>query len=154
MKTKKWPLCSALSEVKGKRPCVCPNEGFMDQLRLYEAMRYRLDKSFLAFKLYKLSHIHQQVTKAKILPAQVKNSLQMENRSGDSSFNTTPNSETSSSGNESGCLSNNTNSPNVVVNKGQYRLMSLVTLYSAFRRYLLSRHNGSEFPKNSNFLTY
>ena len=101
MKSKKWPLSSALSEVKGKRPCVCPNEGFMDQLRLFEAMRFRLDKSFLAFKLYKLSHVHQQVIKAKILPAQVKNSLQVPEKSDRGSSCSLASSETSSSGCES-----------------------------------------------------
>ena len=107
MKSKKWPLSLALTELKLKRPCVCPNEGFLDQLRLFEAMRCSLDRSFLPFKLYKLTMIHQQVVKAKILPAQVKKTLQKlptttittqnsSTNASSTSATTTPNSETSS----------------------------------------------------------
>ena len=108
MKSKKWPLSLALTELKLKRPCVCPNEGFLDQLRLFEAMRCKLDGSFLPFKLYKLTMIHQQVVKAKILPAQVKTTLQKlpsttitttqnsSTNASSTSATTTPNSETSS----------------------------------------------------------
>ena len=101
MKSKKWPLSLALTELQVKRPCVCPNEGFVDQLRLFEAMRCKLDVSFLPYKLYKLNLIHQQVLKAKILPAQVKKTLQklpLQQKCipSSSSATTTPNSETSS----------------------------------------------------------
>ena len=81
MKTKKWPLARAIEEVKSKRPIICPNEGFINQLQLFEAMSCKLDKSFLPFKLYKLSAIHEQVVKTKMLPPQVKANLQsMDNR--------------------------------------------------------------------------
>ena len=52
--------------------------GFMDQLRLFESMNCKLDKSFLPYKLYKLTQIHHQVVKAKILPSYVKKALQSE----------------------------------------------------------------------------
>ena len=102
MKSKKWPLSLALTELQVKRPCVCPNEGFLDQLRLFEAMRCKLDASFLPYKLYKLNLIHQQVLKAKILPgAQVKKTMQkipvqQKCITSSTSSTTTPNSETSS----------------------------------------------------------
>ena len=82
MKSKKWSLARALDEVKAKRPIICPNEGFINQLELYEAMSCKLDKSFLPYKLYKLSSIHDQVVKTKMLPPQVKtnlHSMSMEN---------------------------------------------------------------------------
>ena len=75
MKSKKWSLARALDEVKAKRPIICPNEGFINQLELYEAMSCKLDKSFLPYKLYKLSSIHDQVVKTKMLPPQVKTNL-------------------------------------------------------------------------------
>ena len=37
----------ALDKVKAKRPCVNPNPGFMAQLRLWEAMKWKLDDSHL-----------------------------------------------------------------------------------------------------------
>ena len=77
MKTQKLSLNSAISEVKAHRPCICPNDGFLDQLRLFESMRCKLDKSFLPYKLYKLTQIHQQVSKAKILPSHVKKALEI-----------------------------------------------------------------------------
>lgn len=78
MKIKKWPLNKAFSNLKSHRPSVGPNEGFMDQLRLFESMNCKLDKSFLPYKLYKLTQIHHQVVKAKILPSFVKKALQKE----------------------------------------------------------------------------
>ena len=107
MKSRKWSLAEALSSVKANRPCICPNEGFMDQLRLFEVMSCKLDKSFLPFKLYKLTQIHQQVKQAKILPSQVKKSLQNTHNTAatsEASLGSTPNSDVSSGG--------DTNSPN------------------------------------------
>ena len=107
MKSKKWSVTEALSSVKAQRPCVSPNQGFMDQLCLFEAMRWRIDKTFLPYKLYKLTQIHQQVSKSKILPAAVKNSLGKKTKTpADNSQCSTPNSETSSESN-SFCVSNN-----------------------------------------------
>lgn len=111
MRNRKWPLSEALSHVKGHRPCICPNDGFMDQLRLFEVMRCKLDKSFLPYKLYKLTQIHQQVKQAKILPAQVKKSLQNSSTNSKTSpeapsLSSTPNSDVSSGG------GTNTSSPN------------------------------------------
>ena len=76
MKVKKWSLTRALEEVKSRRPIICPNEGFINQLQLFEAMSCKLDKSFLPFKMYKLAFIHGQVVKTKVLPPYVKASLQ------------------------------------------------------------------------------
>jgi len=96
MKSKKWSLARALDEVKAKRPIICPNEGFINQLELYEAMSCKLDKSFLPYKLYKLSSIHDQVVKTKMLPPQVKTNLHSTTMSMDN--NTTAQSSASSAG--------------------------------------------------------
>jgi hypothetical protein len=37
MKTKKMKMDEALEFVKQKRSCVCPNSGFMEQLKTYES---------------------------------------------------------------------------------------------------------------------
>jgi hypothetical protein len=116
MKSKKWTLHEALDDVKSKRPSIGPNDGFMDQLRLFEAMCWKLDKSFLPYKLFKLSGIHHQVALTKILPPQVKASLGDKTASGTiGSPLLTPNSETSSTGGDT-VLSNN-NSSNFLICK-------------------------------------
>jgi len=137
MKSRKWSLSEALPNVKVNRPCICPNDGFMDQLRLFEIMRFKLDKSFLPYKLYKLTQIHQQVTKTKILPVQVKKSLQNSSTSTPCyevapSLSSTPNSDVSS-GNET-----NNSSPNF--NKG---LPTRQTLYKCKKcRFTLAASNN------------
>ena len=57
----------ALEMLRRKRKCVQPNPGFMAQLRLWEAMRWRLDPSFLRYKMYRLHTVSEKMRKSKIL---------------------------------------------------------------------------------------
>ncbi len=58
--------------VKAKRGCAQPNEGFMNQLRLFESMGCTLDVDFKPLKLYKLTGIHNYVKHAKVLPSNIR----------------------------------------------------------------------------------
>ncbi|CAF0731919.1 unnamed protein product [Adineta ricciae] len=43
---------TALEQLRMKRPCVCPNPGFANQLRLYHSMNYNFDPSQMRRKKY------------------------------------------------------------------------------------------------------
>ena len=62
----------AITFIRSRRPIVCPNEGFMAQLKLWRAMNCRLDPSFKPYKMYQLNCIYQQMKSTKILPSPVK----------------------------------------------------------------------------------
>ena len=140
MKVKKWSLTRALEEVKSRRPIICPNEGFINQLQLFEAMSCKLDKSFLPFKMYKLAFINDQVVKTKVLPPYVKASLQSTTttdnggcwqQSSTSSMtsilaSSPSNNSTTSSG--SGDTAT-TISQNVSINKGNHALNALLSYF-------------------------
>ena len=63
--------------MKGRRPIVCPNEGFVSQLRLWRAMDCQLDPSFKPYKMYQLNCIYQKIRSTKILPSPVKSFFQV-----------------------------------------------------------------------------
>jgi len=59
MKTKGWALEQALDFVRDKRPSIRPNEGFMNQLLLYESNCGRdggIDESSAAMRAFRLRH--------------------------------------------------------------------------------------------------
>ena len=65
----------ALALLKRKRSVVSPNPGFMAQLRLWEAMRCKLENDFLRYKMYKLHIVSEKIRKSKILSKEVANSV-------------------------------------------------------------------------------
>lgn len=50
------------SRVKEKRDAVGPNHGFLCQLKLYEKMRYQIDRNYPAYKRFRL---HMAANKVK-----------------------------------------------------------------------------------------
>ena len=66
-----------LSFIKARRPIVCPNDGFISQLKLWRAMSCKLDPSFKPFKMFQLSCIYQKTKSTKILPSPVKSFFQV-----------------------------------------------------------------------------
>ena len=66
-----------LAFMKSRRPIVCPNDGFIAQLKLWRAMNCQLDPSFKPYKMYQLSCIYQQMKGTKILPSPVKSFFQV-----------------------------------------------------------------------------
>ena len=62
----------AITFIRSRRPIVCPNEGFMAQLKLWRAMNCQLDPSFKSYKMYQLNCIYQQMKITKILPSPIK----------------------------------------------------------------------------------
>ena len=67
----------AITFIRSRRPIVCPNEGFMAQLKLWRAMNCQLDPSFKPYKMYQLNCIYQQMKITKILPSPVKSFFQV-----------------------------------------------------------------------------
>ena len=67
----------AITFIRSRRPIVCPNEGFMSQLKLWRAMNCQLDPSFKPYKMYQLNCIYQQMKITKILPSPVKSFFQV-----------------------------------------------------------------------------
>ena len=61
--------------VKSKRSSVNPNPGFMAQLRLWEAMRFRLENTCLRYKMYKLHIVSEKIRKSKILSRETVSSV-------------------------------------------------------------------------------
>lgn len=58
----------AFEKVKLKRKVVCPNQGFVSQLKLYKEMGFITDKSNRRYKILRLSAAANQVRREKILP--------------------------------------------------------------------------------------
>lgn len=46
----KLPYDKAFSKVKEARPIICPNDGFVKQLKLFEEMGYKVDKESDKYK--------------------------------------------------------------------------------------------------------
>uniref|UniRef100_A0AAG5CUH1 Protein-tyrosine-phosphatase n=1 Tax=Anopheles atroparvus TaxID=41427 RepID=A0AAG5CUH1_ANOAO len=61
---------AAFQRVKAKRRFVMPNPGFMNQLKLYARMAYRIDRSNERYKLFRLRLAGDNVRKAKRLPTE------------------------------------------------------------------------------------
>uniref|UniRef100_A0A1Y1L6G8 Uncharacterized protein n=1 Tax=Photinus pyralis TaxID=7054 RepID=A0A1Y1L6G8_PHOPY len=59
---------AAFEKVRSKRSIVCPNQGFVSQLKLYREMGYKIDKNHLKYKLYRLQIASDKVKRTKILP--------------------------------------------------------------------------------------
>ena len=72
MKSRDIDLDEALAIVTQKRPIVCPNDGFLMQLRLFRQMDCRLDSRLPSFKYYKIKIIQNQLLKTSILPPEVR----------------------------------------------------------------------------------
>jgi hypothetical protein len=59
-----WPMFSSFCcSVKSKRRFVGPNPGFVLQLRLYETMKWQVDKANVQFRMYRLQVAANQVKK-------------------------------------------------------------------------------------------
>jgi dual specificity phosphatase 12 len=56
MKTRKLTLKEAIEHIKDKKPDIRPNDGFIQQLKLWEAMKYQLDERHKSYRAYKLHH--------------------------------------------------------------------------------------------------
>ena len=67
----------SITFIRSRRPIVCPNEGFMAQLKLWRAMNCQLDPSFKPYKMYQLNCIYQQMKITKILPSPIKSFFQV-----------------------------------------------------------------------------
>ena len=67
----KYCLEKCFQLLKSKRECVQPNPGFMAQLRLWEAMRFKLEPDFLRYKMYKLEKVSENFRKSKIISQEV-----------------------------------------------------------------------------------
>jgi len=50
MKIHKWKFEKCYEVVRRSRPCICPNESFIRQLRMYEDMGYKIDKKSKMYK--------------------------------------------------------------------------------------------------------
>lgn len=68
MKTHNFDYNQAFEFVKSKRKFVQPNNGFVKQLKLFHKMNYKIDDSYLKYKIYRLKSVANQVSKVKILP--------------------------------------------------------------------------------------
>ena len=67
----KYSVEKSFEILKSKRKCVKPNPGFMAQLRLWEAMRFKLQQDFLRYKMYKLQTVSHHLRKCKIISGDV-----------------------------------------------------------------------------------
>ncbi|XP_058128436.1 dual specificity protein phosphatase MPK-4 [Anopheles ziemanni] len=61
---------AAFQRVKAKRRFVMPNPGFVNQLKLYARMAYRIDRTNERYKLFRLRLAGDNVRKAKRLPTE------------------------------------------------------------------------------------
>ncbi|EAA00982.5 AGAP002108-PA [Anopheles gambiae str. PEST] len=61
---------AAFQRVKAKRRFVMPNPGFVNQLKLYGRMAYRIDRTNERYKLFRLRLAGDNVRKAKRLPTE------------------------------------------------------------------------------------
>lgn len=68
MKKYQIALAEAFIRVKKKRNMIDPNPGFVTQLKLYQAMGFKVDKNHLKYKIYRLNIAADKVRKSKILP--------------------------------------------------------------------------------------
>lgn len=62
--------------LQSRRPTVCPNDGFMAQLKMWSAMGCRLEPSFKPYKMYQLDCVYNQLKQTKILPSNIKSFFQ------------------------------------------------------------------------------
>ncbi|KAI8819665.1 protein-tyrosine phosphatase-like protein [Fimicolochytrium jonesii] len=62
MKTRKMDLKSAFAFVMAVRPSIGPNEGFMHQLQLWEAMNCELDPAYPGYRMFRM----KQMAKARL----------------------------------------------------------------------------------------
>lgn len=69
MKKHKLKFDKAFERVKLKRNLVSPNYGFIQQLRLFHRMGFRIDNQDEKYKIYRLRLAADKIQKAKILPS-------------------------------------------------------------------------------------
>lgn len=55
-------LTEALKKVEEKRPSINPNKGFLNQLKLFEVMKYTIDTENVGYKIFALHHLRKRVT--------------------------------------------------------------------------------------------
>ena len=75
MQKHKYSVEKSFEILKSKRKCVNPNPGFMAQLRLWEAMRFKLEQDFLRYKMYKLQTVSEHLRRSKIISKDVVKSI-------------------------------------------------------------------------------
>lgn len=68
MKKYKLHYAEAFERVKKKRKYICPNAGFISQLKLYSEMDYTINPNHPKYKVFCLSMAADKVKKVKILP--------------------------------------------------------------------------------------
>lgn len=68
MKKHEMSLEGAMELVKSKRRFIGPNPGFMAQLQLFETMSYKINKSNVQYRMFRLYITSDHVKKVKILP--------------------------------------------------------------------------------------
>ncbi len=67
MRKYKYTLEKALRKVRARRSCICPHQGFLAQLKLFESMEFTLDTSNVQFKMFRVSLAAERMRKAKVL---------------------------------------------------------------------------------------
>lgn len=68
MKKYQLSYAEAYERVKKKRKFICPNSGFVSQLKLYKKMSYNIDLNHPKYKVFCLTMAADKVRKVKILP--------------------------------------------------------------------------------------
>ncbi|XP_030853540.1 dual specificity protein phosphatase 12 [Strongylocentrotus purpuratus] len=68
MYKEKCPLVTALKKVVDKHSQTCPNTGFMEQLKLFEAMGCQCDTTNSQFKQHRLSHLAEEIHSREEIP--------------------------------------------------------------------------------------
>lgn len=65
MKRSSLSVQEAVAKVKGKRPVICPNPGFLAQLQLYYRMGCQVDVNNVSYKLFKLENLTSVLKKGR-----------------------------------------------------------------------------------------
>lgn len=75
---KKYQLTyyEAFKKVKDKRKIVCPNLGFVSQLKLYKDMGYQINRNNMNYKIHRLTMAAHMVRRVKILPQEFHSLIQ------------------------------------------------------------------------------
>ncbi|XP_076254777.1 dual specificity protein phosphatase MPK-4 [Rhynchophorus ferrugineus] len=76
MKKYKISYEEAFDRVKAKRSIISPNQGFISQLKIYQIMKYIINKSDMKYKLYRLTMAAEWMRKLNILPQNFRDLIQ------------------------------------------------------------------------------
>lgn len=68
----------AFDRVKAKRHIICPNRGFISQLKLYKKMGYTVDQKSMNYKVHRLIVAADKVQRLRMLPQQFYDVIQLD----------------------------------------------------------------------------